>query len=156
MDTSYQKRIAAKVLKRSPKRVKVAQNKDIEEALTRNDVRHLIVKGLITKKEKKGTSRVEANKKAIQKKKGRGKGRGTRSGKRYSLSSRKNGWIKTVRAQRALLKELREKGQVDKGVYGIMYKRSKGGEFRSRKHMLAYLRDNGFLKGRKKDGVKNA
>ncbi len=55
MDTSYQKRLASRVLKTSIHRIKVAQEKDIEEALTRNDVKHLIVKGLITKKQKKGS-----------------------------------------------------------------------------------------------------
>jgi large subunit ribosomal protein L19e len=153
MDTSYQKRLAAKIMKCSPKRVRVAQEKDIEEALTRNDVRHLIVKGLITKKQKKGTTRVEARKRMIKRKKGRGTGTGTKSGTRYAKVDRKAGWMRTVRAQRALLKELRDRGQIDRGVYGDLYKRSKGGEFRNRNHLLAYLRDNGLIRGTKKGGA---
>ncbi len=156
MDTSYQKRLAARILKCSPKRVKVAQDKDIEEALTRNDVRHLLVKGLITKKRKKGTTRIEANKRLTQKKKGRGGGTGKKGGTRYAKVDKKTMWIRTVRAQRTLLKELREKGQIEKGVYGTMYKRSKGGEFRNRNHMLAYLKDNGLIKGTKKEGAAHA
>ena len=153
MDTSYQKRLAAKMLKCSPKRVKVAQEKDIEEALTRNDVRHLIVKGLISKKQKKGSSRVKANFIASQKKKGRGGGTGKKSGTKHALSPKKEDWMKIVRAQRRLLKELREKEQIDKNVYGKLYKRSKGGEFRNKKHMLAYLKEKGLLKGSKKGGA---
>jgi large subunit ribosomal protein L19e len=153
MDTSYQKRLAAKILKCSPKRVHVAQEKDIEEALTRNDVRHLVVKGLISKKRKKGSSRVKANFIASQKKKGRGKGPGKRSGTKRSRLSKKDVWMRNLRAQRVLLRELRDGGRIDKGVYGSIYKRSKGGEFRNKKHMLAYMRDNGLLKGTKKGGA---
>ncbi len=153
MDTSYQKKLAAKLLKCSPKRVKMAQEKDIEEALTRNDVKHLIVKGLITKKQKKGVTRAEANKRMIKKKKGRGSGAGTKSGTRYSKVDRKSLWMRTVRAQRALLRELRDRGQIEKGVYGDLYKRSKGGEFRNKNHMLSYMRDNGLIRGTKKGGV---
>ncbi len=148
MDTSYQKRLAAKVMKCSPKRVKMAQEKDIEEALTRNDVRHLIVKGLISKRQKKGTTRTDARKRLSQKKKGRGRGTGKRSGTKHSRLSKKDVWMRNLRAQRVLLGELRDSGQIGKGVYGPMYKRSKGGEFRNKKHMLAYLKDKGLLKGR--------
>jgi large subunit ribosomal protein L19e len=156
MDTSYQKRLASRVLKTSPKRIKVAQEKDIEEALTRNDVKHLIVKGLITKKQKKGTTRTEAKLRLAQKKKGRSGSTGTKKGTRHALKTKKESWMNVVRAQRKLLKELRDRGQIDRNVYGVMYKKSKGGEFRNRKHMLSYLKDKGFLKGTKKEGVKDA
>jgi large subunit ribosomal protein L19e len=150
MDTSYQKRMASKILKCSPKRVKVSQDKDVEEALTRNDVRRLIKKGLITKNEKKGVSRVKANFVLAQKKKGRRLGMGKKGGTKYARGAKKLGWMKTTRALRRLLKELREKGQLDKDVYGKLYKRVKGGEFRNKKHMLTYLKEKGMLKGSKK------
>ncbi len=152
MNTSYQKRLAAKILKCSPKRVKVSTDKDVGEALTRNDVRGLIKKGLIDKKDKKGVSRVKANFVASQKKKGRRKGRGKAKGTKYAKGTRKEDWMKTVRALRRLLQELRENGQIDKGVASMMYKRVKGGEYRNKHHMLTYLKDNGLLKGRKKGG----
>lgn len=150
MDTSYQKRLAAKILKCSPKRVKVSQDKDVEEALTRNDVRGLIKKNIITKNEKKGVSRVKANKIARQKKKGRRLGRGKKSGTKYARGSKKEGWMKTTRALRKLLKELRANAQVEKSVYGLMYRRAKGGEFRNKHHMLSYLKENGMLTGSKR------
>ena len=156
MDTSYQKKLASRILKTSPRRIKVAHDKDIEEALTRNDVKHLIVKGLITKKQKKGASRTEARRRLLQKKKGRSGSTGKKKGGQQSLKTRKEKWMSVVRAQRALLKELRGRGQITKKVYGDMYQKSKGGEFRNRKHMLSYLNDKGYIKGTKKDGVKNA
>ena len=156
MDASYQKRLASKIMKCSPKKVKVSQDKDIEEALTRNDVRHLIVKKLITKKKKVGTSRVKANFIAEQKKKGRRKGRGRKSGTMFSRKSKKEKWMVTVRALRKLLAELREKGQIEKGLYGELYGKVKGGEFRNRKHMLSYLKENEMLRKTKRgtDGKK--
>jgi large subunit ribosomal protein L19e len=156
MDTSYQKRLASKILKCSPKRVSVSQDKDIEEALTRSDVKHLIVKGLIKKKQKKGTTRTEANRRLIQKKKGRSSGKGKKKGTKYALMPKKDMWIRTIRAQRKLLKELKERGQVDTETYRLLYRRSKGGEFRNKKHMLSYMSDNGMLKGSKRDGVTDA
>ncbi len=152
MDTSYQKKIAAKILKCSPGRVVVSQEKDIEEALTRSDIKHLVVKGLIKKKQKKGTTRTEANKRLIQKKKGRGGGRGKTKGTKYSLLPKKNMWIRTIRAQRKLLREMKDKGQVDSETYITLYRRTKGGEFRNRKHMLSYMKDNDMIKGTKKGG----
>jgi large subunit ribosomal protein L19e len=152
MDTSYQKRMAAKILKVSPKRVKVAQDKDIEESLTRNDIRHLIKKKLVTKKPKKGVSRVKANYLASQKKKGRRKGRGKKSGTKHSRLDRKGKWMVTVRALRSLLRELRDNGQIDKGTYSRFYRKAKGSEFRNRKHLLSYLKEKELLKGSKRGG----
>ena len=152
MNTAYQKRLAAKILKCSPKRVKVSGEKDVGEALTRNDIRGLIKKNLITKKAKKGVSRVKANYIANQKKKGRRKGRGKASGTKYAKGSKKESWMKTTRALRKLIKELRDNGQIEKDMSRKMYLRVKGGEFRNKKHMLSYLKDNSLIKGTKKDG----
>jgi large subunit ribosomal protein L19e len=158
MNTSYQKRMAAKILKCGSGRVKVSQEKDIEEALTRNDVRHLIVKGLIRKVQKKGTGRIGANKKLAQKKKGRSGGRGTKRGKKFVLVSRKETWMRNIRAQRSLLKELKEKGLIENAVYNKFYRRAKGGEYRNKKHMLSFLKENNLIKSKKKEkaGGKNA
>lgn len=150
MDTKYQKQLASKILKCSPKRVKVSADKDIEEALTRNDVKGLIKKKLIVKKPKKGTSRVKANFIAEQKKKGRRRGKGKKSGTKYARGSKKDSWMKTTRALRKLLKELREKEQIDKSIYGLMYRRVKGGEFKNKKRLLSWLSENKHLKGIKK------
>jgi large subunit ribosomal protein L19e len=152
MNTAYQKRLAAKILKCSPKRVKVSGEKDVGEALTRNDIRGLIKKNLITKKGKKGVSRVKANYIAGQKKKGRRKGRGKASGTKYSKGSKKGSWMKTTRSLRKLIRELRDNGQIEKGLSRKLYMRVKGGEFRNKKHMLTFLRDKGLIKGTKKEG----
>lgn len=154
MDTSYQKRLASKILKCSPKRVRVSQDKEIEESLTRNDIRVLIKKNIITKKRKKGVSRVHANFIANQKKKGRRKGRGKKSGMKYSRTGKKEKWMLTVRALRKLLKEMRENGQIEKSTYSRFYLKAKGGEFRNKKHLISYLKGKDLLTGGKR-GEKN-
>jgi len=152
MNTAYQKRLAARILKCSPGRVKVASSKEVEEALTRNDVRGLIVKGFITKKPKKGTSRVKANYLASQKKKGRRKGRGRKSGTKYARGPRKQEWMRNTRALRRLLRELKNNGQIKPGTGSGLYRKIKGAEFRNKKHMLAYLNENGIIVKAKKGG----
>jgi len=155
MHTSYQKKLAARVLKCSPSRVKVSQSKDVEEALTRNDIRHLVVKRLIIKKPKRGSSRVAANFLAAQKKKGRRKGRGTKSGSFHARAPKKKAWMKTIRALRKMLAEMRETGRIDQAAYVSMYRRCKGGEFRNKKHLYFFMKDNGMLKVVKRKVVKD-
>ncbi len=48
MDVKSQKKLAAKVMKVGFSRVRVSQEKELEEAITRNDIKRLIVKGVIT------------------------------------------------------------------------------------------------------------
>jgi len=58
MKLDVQKRIAASVLKCSPKRVifDSTKLKEIKEAITRSDIRGLVIDGFISKKRKKGIS----------------------------------------------------------------------------------------------------
>jgi len=105
-----QKRMAADILKCGIDRVKIKQDKEVEDALTRDDIRRLIKKGLITKVQKKGTSRLGSKKTAIQKKKKRRIGTGSRKGSKGARTKDKEVWMKKIRALRRLLKELRDEG----------------------------------------------
>jgi large subunit ribosomal protein L19e len=146
MNTSSQKRIAAQVLKCGSSRVKLKESDEVEEALTRQDVRDLVQKGIVYKKQKKGTSRFAAKKKLVQKKKGRMRGMGKRKGTVGARKKDKTKWIETVRAQRSLLKELRDKKQIDVSLYRKLYMRVKGGFFRNKSHLMMYLKDRELLK----------
>ena len=44
-----------------------------------------------------------------------------------------------IRAQRKLLKELRGNGTIDKSAYRKLYRKAKGGEYRSRAHLSAHI-----------------
>jgi large subunit ribosomal protein L19e len=145
-----QKKLAAKILKCGIDRVKIKQDKEVEEALTRDDIRHLIVKGLITKAQKKGTSRLEAKKTAKQKKGKRRKGIGSRKGSKGARKKGKELWMKKIRALRNMLKELKDEGKIEKKTYTKLYLMAKGNMFRSKKHLLYYLKENALLKSEKK------
>ena len=144
-----QKRIAADILKCGVSRVRVLDSKEVGEALTREDVRELIGKGIIIKTQKKGTSRKYAKKILAKKKMGRRYSIGSKKGKKGARSTKKMNWIKIARPLRKLLKELRDDKQIEKATYKELYLKIKGGMFRNRKHLLYYLKENELLKAPK-------
>ncbi len=149
MDLSYQKKLAAKILKCGVSRIRVEPAKEVEEALTKDDVRALIQKGLITKTQKRGAAKARARSVFRQKKRGRRKGPGSKKGTRKSRSPPKQNWMITVRALRRLLKELKETKKIDNKAYKDLYRKIKGGYFRNKQHLLLYLKDTGLLKKQK-------
>lgn len=141
-----QRRMAAKILKCGEHRVwfDPARLDEIKQAITRTDIKRLIKRGIIKKLPEKGTSRARARKIAQQKKKGRRKGRGSRKG---AKKEGKEQWIKRIRAIRRYLKELRDSGKITKETYKDLYRKAKGGFFKSKNHVKIYLqRNNLFVK----------
>jgi large subunit ribosomal protein L19e len=141
-----QKRMASEILKCGRSRIKVTPGKDVDEALTREDVRNLIRKGSIRKIQKKGSSRAAARKILAQKKKGRRKGMGSRKGKMGARMPRKKRWMLTVKTLRIVIKDLRDSGRIERKDYRILYRRVKGGMFRNRKHIMLYIKEHELLK----------
>ena len=150
MNVKSQKKMAARILKVGVSRIKITQTKELGDAITRNDIRKLIVKGIIKKEKKKGQARAQLKKRMEQKKKGRRSGQGSRKGKAYAKKTSKELWIERVRPLRRLLRQLRDTGKIEKSVYRKIYKMIKGGSFRSKKHMLYYLKENELLAKTKK------
>ncbi len=148
MKLNNQKKLAAKVLKVSPKRIKLnpARSEDIKEAITKTDIRGLIGDKAIIRKQKKGVSRARANKIKEQKAKGKRKGPGSRKGKKTTHTPKKETWMNKIRAQRKLLKELREKKLIDTKTFTNLYRKAKGGFFRSRKHIKLYIEEHRLIK----------
>ena len=144
MKLTVQKRLAASVLGCSPKRVHFAPDRinDIKEAITKADVKSLINDGTITKVPVKGVSRARANKRLEQRRKGLQRGPGKRKGKKTAIVPRKASWIARIRVQREFLKELREKELIDPVVFKDLYGKSKGGFFRSKRHIKIYIAEN--------------
>jgi len=151
-----QKRMAAEIMKCGTSRVKITTNKEVEEALTREDVRNLIRKGFIKKIQKRGSSRAAARKTLAQKKKGRRKGMGSRKGSKRARISRKEQWMRNVKIMRKLIKELRDTGRIERRDYRRLYLRVKGGMFRNRKHIMLYLKEHELLKVTSKPAVKKS
>ena len=135
--SSTQKKIAAKILKCGVGRVWIdSKNTKVSQAITRSDIRGFIKDGVIKKIPEKKRTKNTAKR---QQREGSIKGaKGARIGK-------KEDWFKKVRPQRRLIKELKEKGKLKPGAYRTIYKKVKGGAFRSKAHLQSYLKDNDYL-----------
>jgi large subunit ribosomal protein L19e len=150
MKLSVQKRLAGDVLKCSPKRVHLVADRvaDIKDAITKADVRALVNQGLIFKEQEKGVSRVRARHRENQRRKGLQRGPGKRKGKRTAIVPRKQAWMTKIRVQRAFLQELREKGIVNQEGFKNLYRKSKGGFFRNKRHIKIYIEEHNFVQQR--------
>lgn len=142
-----QKRIAADILGVGEGKVWIDSDRmmEVSTAITRDEVRQLIDEGAIKAKPKKSTSRARARKRQDQQRKGRQSGPGTRKGSKGGRKSRKEQWISRVRPLRRRLRELRGEGVIDSSLYRELYRRVKGGNFRSKSHLETYLKERGIL-----------
>ena len=146
-DLSNQRRLASLLLKCGSGRVWIdpASQEELADAVTRADIRSAIKAGVIRRMPVQGTSRARARRHALEVRKGRHSGPGSRRGTPFSRVPRKDRWVRRIRAQRDLLKGLREAKTITPAVYRLFYRRAKGGMFRSRAHLLANLRLAGHV-----------
>ena len=143
-----QRRLAAQILKCGKNRIKFDHDRldDIGEAITKIDIRSLINNGAITKKRLLNTSRFWARKTKIQKSKSRRKGFGSRKGKKTARLEPKREWIRKIRLQRNFIKLLKDKNIISSVAYHELYMKSKGGFFRSLRHLKLYTKERGLIK----------
>ncbi len=143
MKLDNQKRLAAQILKCSEKRIKFDPDRlsDIKESITKADIRNLIKDKAIIKIAITGVSGVRTRKRLIQRRKGKQKGPGSRKGSRGARIPRKREWMNRIKAQRGLLKRLKDKKIIDKKLYRDLYLKAKGGFFRSKRHIRLYLEE---------------
>jgi len=153
-NASPQKKLAARVMGVGISRVRIIDDKEVGEAITRNDVRRLVVKGAIAKSEKRGTSKKYSSYRVSQKKRGRRVGKGSWKGRRFAKKDSKSHWIDRTRPLTRLLKELRDSGKIERSEYRKLYYMVKGGAFRNKKHLLYHLKSKELIKTGK--GAKNA
>lgn len=130
-------------MKVSKKRIVIqnSSSEEIKDAITKADVRGLIKSGIITVKQKKGISRVRANKIRKQKRKNNQKGPGSRKGTKNARLSKRVQRINTTRKQREFLQYLKEKGKITNESFKKLYSLVKGGFFRSLRHLKLYISD---------------
>jgi large subunit ribosomal protein L19e len=147
-DLSNQRRLAAVLLHCGEGRVWIdpASQEDLADAVTRADIRSAIKAGVIRRIAVRGISRARARRHQAEVDKGRHSGPGSRRGTPESRVSKKERWMRRIRAQRDLLRELRTTKKIPPGVYREFYRRAKGGMFRSRAHLLVNLRIAGHLR----------
>jgi large subunit ribosomal protein L19e len=149
MNLRNQRRMAASILKVGVNRVWISPDKtsDVQEKITREDVREAIEQNLIQKKPVAGQSRARVHHRQRQKKKGRQRGVGSRKGGTNARNPRKRRWIRVIRPIRSYLKELRDEGKIDTRTYRKYYLQAKGGTFKGKAHLDQHLRASGLLKG---------
>lgn len=147
-DLVNQRRMAAAILKCGSGRVWIdpASLEELQDAVTRSDIRSAIQAGVIRRKAVLGVSRGRARELAAEVARGRHRGPGSRRGSPHTRLTKKSRWIHRIRPQRELLAELRLAKKITPAVYREFYRRAKGGMFRSRNHLLANLRLAGALK----------
>ncbi|HIE31474.1 MAG TPA: 50S ribosomal protein L19e [Methanosarcinales archaeon] len=147
-DLSTQRRIAANILGIGVHRVWLdpAEAEGIALATTRSDIRDLIGSDAIRSKPVKGVSRGRARQRDEKLRYRHRSGHGSRKGKKGARTPGKREWITKIRALRARLRELRDDGTLPKNVYCKMYRRAKGGEYKSVAHINAHLTAQGYLK----------
>jgi large subunit ribosomal protein L19e len=140
-DVASQKRIVAAILKCGVNRVWFDPSRlsDIENAISREDLRGLITDGAIKARQKKGVSRGRARARIAQRAYGHRKGAGKRKGAAGARNPSKTAWVQKIRAIRKALVELREAGTIDRHMYRILYRRAAGGQYRSVAHMKAQM-----------------
>ena len=141
MKFNNQKRITAKLLNCSKKRVvfNTERLEDIKDSITKADIRRLIKDQVISAKPIKGVSRGRARKRQEQRRKGRQKGPSSRKGKKTARSPKKKVWMRKIRNQRKFLKELKDKKIINKRISSDLRSKSKGGFFRSKRHIKIFL-----------------
>ena len=155
MQLTNQKRLAAEILSQQlgeevgVNRVKVNDRylEQVSSAVQKEDIRELIEMEIITAKPVQGTSRVRARKLKAQRAKGRRKGHGSRLGSANARDPKKNRWMRHIRAQRRILKEMRGSGGLTPTQYRHYYRKAKGGSYRSVAHMQANMKLDGIEVG---------
>jgi len=148
MNLKNQRKLSAQLLKVGIHRVWFDSDRldEVKEAITKADLKSLINNGIIQAKPIKGISKFRTRKNKLQKRKGRRKGAGSRKGKKTARLSRKRAWISLVRTQRDFIKLLKTKTAITPRVYRGIYKKVKGGYFRSKRHIKLFLTEHSLIK----------
>ena len=131
-----QKRIAAKIFKVGKSKVWIDPSKinEVKKAITKRDVANLIKKGYIKKKYKIPEYPFKEEKKRVRK------------GGKYSTLSKKRRWIITIRSLRKFIKTLKNEGKIDSQTFKKLYKWCSSGMFKSRSHVLTFLKQRKLIK----------
>jgi large subunit ribosomal protein L19e len=148
MKLDKKRRMAAELLGVGVNRVWIDPSKqaDVAVALTSEDIRKLIQRGVIQARPERGTSRARARERAKKRKKRKRVGPGSRKGAKKARTPRKRRWIQTVRPLRRRLKELKRSGLITTTQYRKLYRMIKGGAFKSKAHLETYLKEKGIVR----------
>lgn len=150
MSLKSQRRLAAQILKVGVNRVWIdpERNEDVEIAITRDEIRKLIHEGAIKAHPEKGISRVRARVLHEKKKKGLRRGHGSKTGSARARVSKKEAWMRRIRALRRRLREWKAKRAVTESSYRRLYTLASSGVFSSIAEMERYAKAHGLWRKR--------
>jgi large subunit ribosomal protein L19e len=142
MKLTTQRRLGSELLKCGIHRIWIDPDRisEVEEAITKKDIRNLIKNRAIKKLPAKGISKARKKIKLLKKRKGKRKGIGSRKSSSYARLSKKQQWAQRIRAQRKVLRNLRNSGKITKQIYRKYYLLAKGGMFKSKAHLESQLK----------------
>ncbi len=142
MTATTVKRLAADILGVGVNKIRLDKDNlaKVEEALTRADVRNLLDEGTVYALPPRAGHRTKPKPR---------KRRGSRKGQKKAREGGKSAWMARVRSQRKYLVELLKGGELPKEHKHPVYMKIKGGAFRGKSAMKAYLTENKMLKEKK-------
>ena len=146
MNLRAKRRMAAEVLGVGESRVWIDPEylDVVAEAISKEEIRRLVHEGIIRARPERGVSRARARRIRAQKRKGRRRGPGSRSGAKGAIMPKKRRWIIRIRALRKRLRHLRDKRAITVRVYRTLYRMASGGAFRSVADLERYITVHGL------------
>ncbi len=150
MDYRLQRRLAAEILGVGESRVWISPDpevtEDIESAVTKDDVRALIARGLIKALPVKGNAHrwIKRREKRL---KGHRRGPGKRKGTAFARIDPESVWVNKVRKMRAYLRWLKDHKMISTKDYRELYRLIKGNRFNSLSDLRRYMESAGIVKG---------
>lgn len=150
MSLKSQRRLAAEILNVGVNRVWIdpERNEDVEVAISREEIRKLIHEGVIKALPEKGISRVRARVLYEKRKKGLRRGPGSKKGSARARISKKETWMRRIRALRRRLREWKAKRLVTESSYRRLYTLASSGVFSSIAEMERYAKAHGLWRKR--------
>lgn len=139
-----QRRLAASILGVGVNRVWIDPERaeEVEAAITREEIKRLIDRGIISVTPLRGQSKGRTRIMRAKKRRGRRRGPGRRKGSKYAIVSRKRRWINRIRALRRRLRLLRERRIITVNTYRMLYRKAKGGMFKSCADLERYIEEH--------------
>lgn len=113
---------------------------DIEDAITRENIRSLITANTIQIDPVVGTSRGRAQSKKMQRTK-RGTKPGSKHGRKGARAGKKEVYVSKVRSLRRLLKIAKDRKEITNPEFWSIYKKISGNTIRNKAHLRSVIED---------------
>jgi large subunit ribosomal protein L19e len=137
-----QRRLASQIMKVGKNRVWIdpQRTEDVESAITREEVRKLVHEKVIAAAPIQGVSRGRAKVVQAQKRRGRRKGPGSKSGTPRAVITKKEAWMTKIRSLRRRLRALKANRTITEANYRELYMIAGSGRFASIAEMERYAK----------------